>query len=987
MANDGNRVVVFGSQLIGVLIVVVGLLTQQAELRSPRPSGSKTQVAGEPDPRGDKFARLWDDPLDNLPTFKVAAPTATRGAQPTPGELGPGEGPPPSNAVAPRPLEAANIAGGGIANAPAASGTAVEQPIAQQSQRGPIALSKVLRPASKALVIWNILDARPLSEVRELRLRTRYAIVSALMTARFLPERESVLLPLFPPAAPQVAGSTAAVEPIGYYEAFLSSDEKWPIKRVLLLWTPKQISLHPQIVESVRDQLFEQESVDRDTIVRFIHHGGSEDLAAYAATGSPLPNTTTSFVRATIPLNHLRPAVVTSTSTAPPPLRPIRTDDLLADAIVGELLLRIPLLNRDPKAGTEVQRPRVVIFTESDTNYSRAIAAEVKAKIGLRAPAAAVEVYSYLRALDGRPEDVRTPTKPEKAGTSDVAGSLLQGRAISEQSFGTSQFDYLRRLSLYLDERAEGKGEICAAGVLGSDVYDKMLVLQALRARLPAAVFFTTDLDALYLERDNQPFTRNLIVASADNLKVDLSAEGGGAETWNLPPMRDSYQTVLAKHIWTILRAGADSLDAAAASPNSPAYLAEIVAGKDIDLNPDKGVPPDNAIPALRNLPLWSFVIFVLSLANGFLIYWAISTRGMDPNKPAAMRPIARAFAYTEIAVASLAMVVLLVKVLSSDGLLLGEPLSLGASIWPSVVIRLLAFVVAILLLLIASRSFATRAQQLEDQLRAALPSHLELPLAGTLPRDLVRFACFLFTEKEARCPKQTFSQLLDDVFDSRRRRWRIIIASVIYLLVSMWLFIHWPPVVPARGAASFLIEKLVLASGVALYIIHLVYCLDLHLFAFTLLRILRSFYSPAVARLTHGDIHPRQMLTAVSTLTTIIGKTLLYPLTVLILIILSRLQIFDAWKMTPSLTITFAAGAILLISASVVLWRAGSELKRDVLAAESTREKEQIDKINEGVFAAWYQQPIFAAIFSAAAVFGSLGLVGPLGRLFFGSS
>ncbi len=66
MVYDGNRLIVFGSQLIGVLIVIVGLLTQQADLRSPRPVGKKTPGPAESSQTGDRFARLWDDPLEGL---------------------------------------------------------------------------------------------------------------------------------------------------------------------------------------------------------------------------------------------------------------------------------------------------------------------------------------------------------------------------------------------------------------------------------------------------------------------------------------------------------------------------------------------------------------------------------------------------------------------------------------------------------------------------------------------------------------------------------------------------------------------------------------------------------------------------------------------------------------------------------------------------------------------------------------------------------
>jgi len=41
MPQDANGPLVFGSQLIGVLVVILTLVTRQAELRSTRPVGDK----------------------------------------------------------------------------------------------------------------------------------------------------------------------------------------------------------------------------------------------------------------------------------------------------------------------------------------------------------------------------------------------------------------------------------------------------------------------------------------------------------------------------------------------------------------------------------------------------------------------------------------------------------------------------------------------------------------------------------------------------------------------------------------------------------------------------------------------------------------------------------------------------------------------------------------------------------------------------------
>ncbi|HEV2840469.1 MAG TPA: hypothetical protein VGW39_04010 [Chthoniobacterales bacterium] len=948
MLQDGNRLVVFGSQIIGVLIVVVGLLTQHAELHSPRPVGSKMQVTEESGQKGDRFARLWDDPLEDLPAFQVAGPKDA----------------PLTRADKPPKQAAASL---DESSPPNADQSTASVPASDQPQ------------ADQGIFLWNILDARPLPEVRERRLRIRYAIVSALVAAGYLPLRDSSLSPLVrtvgPPASPKK-------ELFGYFETFEAKDA--PFQRVCLIWTPKQSTALPiekDVLTDIKTQIHRKGDLRDSAQFRVLHHGNSEDLITYL-DGLNLPedielNHHISFMRATFPSKSL-----------PGDARrlihfPILTDDFLVEALVHELSLRIPQLNRDKGIS------RIIIFTESDTKYSRTIASEFADKLKGRAR---LEVYSYLRGLDGRPEELRIPAKAESTTSNDPAKSLLQGRAISENSFGTSQFDYLRRLALSLGEERRKKRDcdIAAVGILGSDIYDKMLVLQAIRPELPAAVFFTTDLDALYLERENQTFTRNLVIASADGLDMN-GKKNPNDRKWKLPPMRDSYQTILAKRIWAILASSERELDVStrASSPR----LFEIVAGKSVDLNPAKESFAAKASGLLGRLPELATFIFVLALLNGFVILWAISTRTGKtdaPNKVCApMTRRARIFVYTEMGLACAGLLFLLYMLSwSHASLLFGEPLSLGASIWPSVMIRLLAFLVAVLLLLIASYTFVARGARLKEDIKAALPDDVQVRVAESLGQEAVSGCRFLFSEQHTPCREKPFAPILEKLFDQTARRKRIMLASGIYLALSFILFAKWPPVVPARGPAPFLIDKVVVALGVALYVIHLIYCLDLHLSARSLLRNLHSFCFRADV-----EIKGSELLTAVSELTAIIGKTLLYPLTVLILIILSRLQIFDVWIMTPSLTITFSVGAALLVTAALILWREGVRLKGAVLATEGTKpqmeatEKEKVGLINEGVFAAWHHQPIFAAIFSVVAVFGSLSIAGPLARLLFGSS
>jgi hypothetical protein len=106
---------------------------------------------------------------------------------------------------------------------------------------------------------------------------------------------------------------------------------------------------------------------------------------------------------------------------------------------------------------------------------------------------------------------------------------------------GQSQYDYLRRMSEQLhkldkDLRREKRG-IKAIGVLGSDVFDKLLVLRPLRPQLPEAVFFTTDLDEAFTMGSEITWTRNLVVSSSFGLSLHKSIQR------EIPAFRGSYQT------------------------------------------------------------------------------------------------------------------------------------------------------------------------------------------------------------------------------------------------------------------------------------------------------------------------------------------------------------------------------------------------------------------------------------------------------------
>ncbi|MCX7096833.1 MAG: hypothetical protein NTV43_02880 [Methylococcales bacterium] len=209
------------------------------------------------------------------------------------------------------------------------------------------------------------------------------------------------------------------------------------------------------------------------------------------------------------------------------------TDRGMMDVLVAELGLR------------QVEKSdHVLILSEWDSFYGRAMPtafknAWAKDDKGQKV----VQVFGYMRGLDGKLPDkgdkaAVADKKPDSKDKSEVAASI-------ESPEGQSQKDYLRRLADHivgLDQDFKNQGHskgVAAIGVLGSDVHDKLMILEALRQYFPHKLFFTTDLDAAYNHPSKRRQTHNLLVASAFDLQLRSELQG------NIPPFRDAYQTAM----------------------------------------------------------------------------------------------------------------------------------------------------------------------------------------------------------------------------------------------------------------------------------------------------------------------------------------------------------------------------------------------------------------------------------------------------------
>jgi hypothetical protein len=252
------------------------------------------------------------------------------------------------------------------------------------------------------------------------------------------------------------------------------------------------------------------------------------------------------------------------------------TDAQMADAVFGELELRH--VNLSGKAGNTPPIDHVVLISEWDTFYARMLYLTYGAQLALlqypeknrtefinefigaakpdqaekaeetKAALGYIHSFVYLRGLDGQTvsatagtPDNGAETAPTDRSRPDSIEDLRHWTPDVNKAEGQGQFDYLGRLG---DQMAELQGslqrsgeQIKAVGIVGSDVYDKLLILQALRPRFPNALFFTTDLDVRLLQPFERDWTRNLLVASSYGLALEPGPQG------TVSPFRDSAQT------------------------------------------------------------------------------------------------------------------------------------------------------------------------------------------------------------------------------------------------------------------------------------------------------------------------------------------------------------------------------------------------------------------------------------------------------------
>lgn len=433
------------------------------------------------------------------------------------------------------------------------------------------------------------------AEDKENRIRSRYAVTSALLRAGYVPDdSEHIAYIETSIKCKDIERNKCGWPPIIPYELYKQDTftDEWMRKKsfsknVLILWLDdERVSKYDPInaLAAIQEELTKDNNrfkfdvvgpASSTSLIKMYDKvlNKSEGAKNFSKKGirvfSPRATLDNDAIKKILDLKE------TEKLNFPGLTRTISTDDKLVDNLLCEMLGRgiNPYHEKQyipDNSDTHTQERKkncskfskfslnqsgkkdyIVLIREGDTTYSRNFKdlfrdkVKVKyAKVSGKDKPKWLLHFSYLKGLDGEIVNLKS-SDSNKVSSEDDKSDL-------RRSVGANQFDYLRRLSSQLKELEKGvkdEGSIKAIGIVGSDTYDKLLILQALRNHFPDVLFFTTDLDARMLHHSENKWVRNLVVASTYGLTPDKNKY----ETFQALAFRDSYQTALYNTMHRVL--------------------------------------------------------------------------------------------------------------------------------------------------------------------------------------------------------------------------------------------------------------------------------------------------------------------------------------------------------------------------------------------------------------------------------------------------
>jgi hypothetical protein len=708
-------------------------------------------------------------------------------------------------------------------------------------------------------------------------------------------------------------------------------------------------------------------------------------------------------------------------------VRTIAPDDWVLNKLIEELARRrIAAVPQVDQNGRPISKPaHIVILSEWDTLYGRSLGTTFAAKASEQkandisehseAGRARIDVYHYLRGIDGR-----LPGDSSKENQLEQKTQLGQNTVAIEATEGLNQSDYLRRLARKMKadntrwQREDGLG-IRAIGLLGSDIYDKLMILRALRPQFPDAVFFTNNYDTHFERRDDWDATHNLVIASPFGSTVpDIYIEQR-----HIPPFRDNNQTSM--YIGTLV--STDRMTELEAEYLSwQPRIFEISRRGAYDLNPYlyrwRPGDPQKVFDSRygenekTNMwfrdwlfapgVIWRLIIIALAvLAMAAWISMSIARRTL-PGGGTALERLKRALVSTVFWLVCGGPLIILLVALVAQYWAPEEPLVFfsGISIWPTEMVRLIAFVLAIFFMFKASFDLRANAKMIEAEF-----SFGPLPLTAFRWRDLG----IGFEHWQMKQPSRTSLFSAEEAWHTylcRNKFWpRFIRIGILFALYSIFvlailhLFPQPPP--PARGDLAFRIDKIVFYLAGAGLLVLSFYVVDAIQLNSNFIRMFgrevtnwgrrvvdRSHRSPP---LDEEELSAYHEIFFVARRTQAVAPLIWYPLLVFTLLVVARSSFFDNWTWPASLVLIWAVTAAWALGSAILLRRAAEQLRETalndlrrfrLLGRETEAKREMFDELiaeirdlKTGAFAPLTEQPFIRAVLFPGAGLGLLAV------------
>ena len=683
--------------------------------------------------------------------------------------------------------------------------------------------------------------------------------------------------------------------------------------------------------------------------------------------------------------------------------RTIHTDADLALTIVEEMFRRGWRTNREHSGIQD----HIVLIAEWDTSYARVLPLTLAAALSFKEPDIFkqdldkqlftwvkdlkqnksiewpewIHRFSYLRGVDGEiSKGKETDSQKAKTDTKDQSKHsnqpFLFGTVERKRPEGPSQFDYLRRLvhrinrikhdlradCTFLTHLRDQCPQVRAIGVLGSDVYDKLVVLQALRKQFPSTIFFTTDLDARLTHPDELQWTRNVLTASSFGLSLNPDIQA------DIPPFRSNYQTAI---FYSTLRAMEVQLPSMSGTigPQDHPRIFEIGNLGAYDLTPlDRHHPIHPA--RLRLYDKWQGTIFTWGMAIGIIaLILALLTRSSFIQKNTLAQQTQTTHYRFRMLFLGLALLLAMASSIFWNEWIMGEgkgePLTMidGISIWPAEGLRLIAAVLCLYLLAYCRDRFIKNSSEVSDR--------FNLAQANIGPAAFRRFSESLKHSLSSLIiprPQWVFSG-----YGSAPELWtryqhlatapstvgRCLLPLVLFLVFGFLLTSFLGrPYVPFRGSFSESMDKLVLLKlSVPLVLLLIFWVGDLTMLCrqFILQLWERSLSGQSQCLLPtrpETTAEPEVMITwstlqLIAQHTAVVGRFLLYPFAVVFLMICSRLEYWDAWDFPLALILIFAFLLLYLLGCAITLRRTANTIRQEAVDRLQQQLMIQLDQGN----------------------------------------